>query len=61
VHKTVETCGRCDGKKEVPQIASELQQNLLSTGQQPPENLNLQESVQAIIDILSQEGVLFIE
>ena len=54
-------CSLCDGKREVPEIVSSLQDNLLKTGQPVPENLDLTESVKKIIGALSQEGVLFIE
>jgi len=54
-------CSLCDGTREIPEIVSSLQQKLLSTGQSLPQNLNLQDQVQKIIDVLSQEGVLFIE
>jgi len=54
-------CSLCDGSREVPDITTALQQKLNTTNQPIPEDINLRDSIQRVVDLLSQEGVLFIE
>ena len=54
-------CSLCDGTRDMPAITRAIQEKLIKTGQPIPENIDLQEQIQKIIDVLSQDGVLFLE